>query len=580
MSQAGANSTSGGGGGGITTISGDIGSTMGPVVQFTAHPSFGSSPSFNISGTTVHLRATDSNSNTIIGSNAGNPAITGTGNVGLGDFIFNSLTTGASNISIGNLAAQQLITGNRNVCIGASAGHTYTSNESSNIVIGNIGVIADQNTVRIGTQGAGLGQQNLCFIAGITGATPVGANAPQVTLTDNTGNLTTITSNTSGFVLTSNGAGTTPTFQAAAAAGITTINGDSGSITGATVTIFANQATRNSGATVEFVNAGTTSTLDVSDGNGNTLIGNLSGGAIVSGINNTGLGSTSLGALAGGNANTALGFEVLQSLVAASSNTGAGSLCLSSLVSGNSNAGYGAGSLQNLNGGNTNSAYGNNSLVNLVNGIRNSALGLGAGSAYTAAESSNIVIGNTGQGGESHVIRIGTQGAGLGQQNLTFVAGITGATPVGANAPQVTLTDNTGNLTTITSSTSGFVLTSNGAGTTPTFQAVTTGAITWTDQAAPFTAATLNGYFITAALTATLPAAPAQGDTISFVLDTASALIIQANAGQTIRIGANPSSVAGTATSTSIGDSITLVFRTADNFWFSIPGTQGTFNLA
>src|ERR1017187_4726885 len=68
------------------------------------------------------------------------------------------------------------------------------------------------------------------------------------------------TPGTAGQVLTSNGASADPTFQAAAAGGIVTIDGDTGSITGSTVTIYANQATRQAGASVAFVNSGSTST--------------------------------------------------------------------------------------------------------------------------------------------------------------------------------------------------------------------------------------------------------------------------------------------------------------------------------
>jgi len=42
---------------------------------------------------------------------------------------------------------------------------------------------------------------------------------------------------TSGYVLTSNGAAALPSFQALPAGGITTINGDSGSVTGTTITL-------------------------------------------------------------------------------------------------------------------------------------------------------------------------------------------------------------------------------------------------------------------------------------------------------------------------------------------------------
>src|SRR5580692_10574025 len=82
---------------------------------------------------------------------------------------------------------------------------------------------------------------------------------------------------------------------------IDTILGDVGSITGATVTIYANNAGNNSGASVEFVNSGTISTPNLSDANLNTFLGTDSGNSTVSG---SGIENTSLGALSMTNATT------------------------------------------------------------------------------------------------------------------------------------------------------------------------------------------------------------------------------------------------------------------------------------
>lgn len=155
------------------------------------------------------------------------------------------------------------------------------------------------------------------------------------------------------------------------------INGDTGSITGSTVTIFADNAANNSGATVKFVNSGTTSTFDVTDANFNTYIGQGAGVASI------GFGSTAFGVFA----------------------------------------------LQSITGGiGGNNSFGDNSLGALKTGVANLAFGTNAGSSYTSAESSNIVIGNEGNTGESNVIRIGEDGSGPGQQNQCHIAGINGVT--------------------------------------------------------------------------------------------------------------------------------------------------------
>lgn len=121
--------------------------------------------------------------------------------------------------------------------------------------------------------------------------------------------------------------------------------------------------------------------------------------------------------------------------------------------------------------------------------------------------------------------------------------------------------------------TAGQVLTSNGSSAPPTFQG--TSSFAWTDEGTSFNALASNGYFITAVATATLPASPSQGNMISFIVDTASALTLRANTGQVIRIGAAVSASAGSAVSNARGDSVTLVYRSSDTAWIetSVVGT-------
>jgi hypothetical protein len=102
----------------------------------------------------------------------------------------------------------------------------------------------------------------------------------------------------------------------------------------------------------------------------------------------------------------------------------------------------------------------------------------------------------------------------------------------------------------------------------------------WSDQAVSFAASSQNGYFCTAALTVTLPTASlVTGSTVIIYVDIASAVVLQAGAGQSIEISQTLSSVAGTATSTAQGNIVTLVFRLSDLTWHSI-SSSGTFILA
>ncbi len=170
---------SGGGGGGITTIAGDSGSATGSTVTITAGTSSrhcGVSVSFSGSSSTLTLNLSDSNANTALGNGSGSPSLTlGQNNISVGNLCLVSLTSGSNNQGYGVSALQNLITGGSNTAFGFNAGSAYTSSESNNIVIGNTGVISDSNVIRIGTSGSGTGQQNACYIAGITGATVTGA---------------------------------------------------------------------------------------------------------------------------------------------------------------------------------------------------------------------------------------------------------------------------------------------------------------------------------------------------------------------------------------------------------------------
>lgn len=85
------------------------------------------------------------------------------------------------------------------------------------------------------------------------------------------------------------------------------------------------------------------------------------------------------------------------------------------------------------------------------------------------------------------------------------------------------------------------------------------------------------GEFVTAAVTRTLPATAGllDGDLVIYYCTTAGALVITANTGQTIRIGTLVSSSGGTATSTQIGDSVSLRFDATAVSWrcVSVIGT-------
>jgi hypothetical protein len=119
--------------------------------------------------TAIGFDALDSNttgsSNTAIGINALNINNTGGDNTATGTGALLSNTTGNENTATGIGALTSNTTGSNNIGVGAGAGSNVTTG-SNNIDIGNVGVGAEANTIRIGTQGV----QMATFIAGISGA--------------------------------------------------------------------------------------------------------------------------------------------------------------------------------------------------------------------------------------------------------------------------------------------------------------------------------------------------------------------------------------------------------------------------
>jgi len=126
--------------------------------------------------------------------------ISGEGNMSFG---YASLytCTGDNNTAIGTIAGWLLTGGDYNTMIGPctnsptytiGTGSAYTGNESSNILFSNTGVNGESNTIHIGTQGTGNGQQDTCYIAGIYGVTVGGTNS--AVLIDNTHMLGTVSS--------------------------------------------------------------------------------------------------------------------------------------------------------------------------------------------------------------------------------------------------------------------------------------------------------------------------------------------------------------------------------------------------
>jgi hypothetical protein len=126
--------------------------------------------------------------NFAIGTLSGESLTTGNQNIIMGHDTFSTATSSARCIALGGAALQYLTTGTDNIAISYQACQQYMGSESNNVCIASDGVTGDNNTIRIGEQGTGTGQQNKSFMAGIYNTTQVGG-VDQVVTIDSNGQL-------------------------------------------------------------------------------------------------------------------------------------------------------------------------------------------------------------------------------------------------------------------------------------------------------------------------------------------------------------------------------------------------------
>jgi hypothetical protein len=120
-------------------------------------------------GVTALANNTTGNDNTAIGFQALLSNATGDANTATGFRALPSNTTGVANTAHGDGALFLNTTGTGNIALGFNAGHDLTTGDA-NIDIGNPGVAAESNNIRIGVQGT----QMATFIAGISGTAVTG----------------------------------------------------------------------------------------------------------------------------------------------------------------------------------------------------------------------------------------------------------------------------------------------------------------------------------------------------------------------------------------------------------------------
>lgn len=119
-------------------------------------------------------------------------------NTAVGSCCLELNSLGENNSAIGSDSLIGLVSGSDNIAVGYLAGANYTSSESGNLVLGNSGVIADNNQIRIGSAS----QHTACYVSGIHGVTPGGGGTPDTVVIDSNGQLgsAAATSNTAPIV--------------------------------------------------------------------------------------------------------------------------------------------------------------------------------------------------------------------------------------------------------------------------------------------------------------------------------------------------------------------------------------------
>jgi hypothetical protein len=423
-------------------------------------------------GTEAGISNNTGSYNSYIGAFSGHSNVSGTDNTLVGSGAGQDLL-GSSNTFVGSSAGSNLVNGDNNTFLGGGAGGTATA-AASDIYIANTGVASENNTIRIGTQGTGAGQQNIVYLAGITSQTITGGSPVYINsngmlgIGSSSGGVTSWNGRTgavvpqsgdydfsliSGTVGTSqlsgtyssaltlsnpsnvidgtfsgNGAGLTNvpvstgspfyiqngTSQQASANFNISGNGTVGGTLVGTTAVNTNGTYQIGGSTVVST-AGTENLfLGASTGTNasySTFIGPFAGQANTTGSYNVFIGDTA------GNANTS-GMEN----VFIGDNTGDYN------TTGNQNTYVGIFSGDTNTTGNQNTFLGYDAGRTTTTGSYDIMIGVEAGTnVYTGK--SDILIGSTGaSASESNTIRIGTQGTASGQQNTVYIAGITSQT--------------------------------------------------------------------------------------------------------------------------------------------------------
>lgn len=205
-----------------------------------------------------------------------------------------------------------------------------------------------------------------------------------------------------------------------------------------------------------------------------------------------------------------------------------------------------------------------------------------SGGGVTGTTNHAVQVGNV--GGSLTSLAVGTTGA--------ILQGNTGADPSWSTAtyPSTTaigdvLVASAANVIGVVAgaTTVGYVLTANGGGTAPTFQAIAAGGMFWSREVnAAVATAQDHGYVNTnvGLTTFTLPAVAALGTIIEILGESAGLWTIAQNAGQNIQYGnvSTTPGVGGSLSASNRYDTVRIVCRVASTTW-AVSSVTGILNV-
>lgn len=199
-------------------------------------------------------------------------------------------------------------------------------------------------------------------------------------------------------------------------------------------------------------------------------------------------------------------------------------------------------------------------------------------------------------GTTNHAVQVGNASGSLTSLAIgatgTMLTGVTGADPTWTTATYPSTTA-IGDVLIATAAntisgvsgatTSGYVLTANGGGTSPTFQAIAAGGMLWSREVnAAVAAAQGHGYVNTNAglTTFTLPAVAALGTVIEILGESVGLWTIAQNAGQSIQYGnlSTTVGVGGFLAASNRYDTVRIICRVASTTW-SVASSTGVLNV-